>query len=156
VWFVQRCYKQGTRLELSQFCMGVCEEGLSAWSVRISTARSRCQGTAGEDTAGWKKLSGCCGNLWIVKIIGGTVIACSPESYIYKWSINPFTNPNTIYSHALNRDNIFHITLIQCPVNPLLSAMYGEWGLPFTWQLVAWDELLQNPNTKAKKNMFSL
>jgi hypothetical protein len=26
MWSVQRFYKQGTRLELSQFCMGVCEE----------------------------------------------------------------------------------------------------------------------------------
>jgi hypothetical protein len=25
-WSVARCYKQGTRLELSQFCTGVCEE----------------------------------------------------------------------------------------------------------------------------------
>jgi hypothetical protein len=26
VWSVPRCYKQGTRLEASQFCTGVCEE----------------------------------------------------------------------------------------------------------------------------------
>jgi hypothetical protein len=25
-WSVLRCYEQGTRLELSQFCTGVCEE----------------------------------------------------------------------------------------------------------------------------------
>jgi hypothetical protein len=27
LWFVLRCYKQRTRFELSQICMGVCEEG---------------------------------------------------------------------------------------------------------------------------------
>jgi hypothetical protein len=26
VWSVLRCYEQGTRLELSQFCTAVCEE----------------------------------------------------------------------------------------------------------------------------------
>jgi hypothetical protein len=26
LWSVPRCYKQGTRSEVSQFCMGVCEE----------------------------------------------------------------------------------------------------------------------------------
>jgi hypothetical protein len=40
---------------------------------------SRCQGTAGEDTAGWKRLSGCCSDLRIVEISGGVVIACSSE-----------------------------------------------------------------------------
>jgi hypothetical protein len=25
---------------------------------------------------------------------------------VYKWSINPFTNPNLVYSHTLKRDNI--------------------------------------------------
>jgi hypothetical protein len=27
------------------------------------TVRSCCQGTAGEDIAGWKRLNGCCGDL---------------------------------------------------------------------------------------------
>jgi hypothetical protein len=34
----------------------------------ISTIKSRCQGTAGENTAGWKKLSEYCGDLWIVEV----------------------------------------------------------------------------------------
>jgi hypothetical protein len=50
---------------------------LDAGSWRISAVRSRCQGTAGEDTAGWKRLSGCCGDLWIVEISGGAVITDS-------------------------------------------------------------------------------
>jgi hypothetical protein len=33
-------------------------------------------------TASWKKLSGCCGDLGIVEISGGSVIACSSESCI--------------------------------------------------------------------------
>jgi hypothetical protein len=38
-------------------------EDFSAWSWRISHVRSRCKGTAGEDTAGWKRISRCCGDL---------------------------------------------------------------------------------------------
>jgi hypothetical protein len=30
MWSVPKCYKQGTWLELSQFCTGVCEEETSA------------------------------------------------------------------------------------------------------------------------------
>jgi hypothetical protein len=61
---------------------------------------------AGEDTAGWKRLSVCCGDLWIVEISGGAVIACGSELCVYKWSINPFTNPNPVYCHTLNYDSI--------------------------------------------------
>jgi hypothetical protein len=52
---------------------------LSAWSSRITTARGRCQGTAGENTAGRIRLSVCCGDLWIMKISGGAVITCTYE-----------------------------------------------------------------------------
>jgi hypothetical protein len=31
--------------------------------LKISTVRSRCQGTAGEDIASWKRLRECCGDL---------------------------------------------------------------------------------------------
>jgi hypothetical protein len=55
---------------------------LSAWSWRITTVRSRYQGTDGEDTAGWKRFSGCCDDLWIVEIIGGAVIVRSSESCV--------------------------------------------------------------------------
>jgi hypothetical protein len=34
---------------------------------------------AGENKAGWKRLSGCYGDLWIVEITGGTVITCSND-----------------------------------------------------------------------------
>jgi hypothetical protein len=55
---------------------------LSAGSWRISTIRSRCQGTV-VDTADWKRLSGCYGDLWSVVISGGAVITCSSESVWY-------------------------------------------------------------------------
>jgi hypothetical protein len=50
--------------------------------LKISTIRSRCQRTAGEDTAGWKRLSVCCGDMWIVKICGSAVIDRSSESCV--------------------------------------------------------------------------
>jgi hypothetical protein len=39
------------------------KRGVESGSLRISTVRSRYQGTADEDTAGWKILSRCCGDL---------------------------------------------------------------------------------------------
>jgi hypothetical protein len=76
-------------------------EDLSAWSWRISTVRSHCQGMAGKDTASWKRLSRCCGDLWIVEISNGTV-----PSHVHKTSVNQFTNPNPIYSHTYDMKNL--------------------------------------------------
>jgi hypothetical protein len=42
-----------------------------------------------------KRHSGCCGDLKIVEINESAVITCS-SSDVYKWSINPFTNPNSL------------------------------------------------------------
>jgi hypothetical protein len=79
--------------------MGGCED--RTWTREAeesplleSVARERMM-----KTEGWKRLSGCCGNLWIVKINGGAVITCFP-SRVYKWSMNLFTNPNPVYSHS--------------------------------------------------------
>jgi hypothetical protein len=60
---VPRYYKQGKKLELSQFCKGVCEERTSAREAEESplleaVARERLLKT---HQAG--KLSGCCGDL---------------------------------------------------------------------------------------------
>jgi hypothetical protein len=38
------------------------------------------EAVAGEDTAGWKRLSECCGDLCIVEISGGAAITCAYES----------------------------------------------------------------------------
>jgi hypothetical protein len=46
-----------------------------------------------------QRLSGCRGGLWIVEISGGAVIACS-SSCDFKWTTNPFTNPNPVTSHV--------------------------------------------------------
>jgi hypothetical protein len=49
------------------------------------------------------------------KGLAGAVVICEMwalamalTSYVYKWSLNPFDNPNPVYSHTRNRDNIFH------------------------------------------------
>jgi hypothetical protein len=71
-------------------------ENLTAWSWRTSIVRSRCQGTAGEGT----------------EDLAGAVVICKLErlavalllfvltSRVYKWSINPFSNPSLVYSHT--------------------------------------------------------
>jgi hypothetical protein len=61
---------------------------------------------AGEDTAGWKRLSGFCGDLWIVEISGGAVIACSPESCasVVNKSIHQ-SKPSSIFTHI-------HVTVL--------------------------------------------
>jgi hypothetical protein len=74
-------------------------EDLCMWSSRISTVTSHCQGTVGEDTAGCKKLSEWCSELWSVEISDGTIIIGSYRSWMYKWSIKPISNPNPVYSH---------------------------------------------------------
>jgi hypothetical protein len=74
-------------------------QDLSVWSWRISTLRSCCLGTDGENTAGWKRLSECCDELWIVET-NGVLYLLVASSRVYKWSINPFTNPNPVYSHT--------------------------------------------------------
>jgi hypothetical protein len=51
---------------------------------------------------GRQRLRGCCGDLRILEISGGSVITCSSGSC--KWSVIPFTNPNPVYSHSLTPD----------------------------------------------------
>jgi uncharacterized membrane protein len=55
VWSVSTCYEQGTKLDVSWVLHErLWRQDLSAWSWRISTIRSRCQGTSGGDIASWK------------------------------------------------------------------------------------------------------
>jgi hypothetical protein len=82
MWFVPRCYNQDSwSNEFSRLLYGrLWRQDVSECSWRIFTVRSCCQGRAGEDTACWEMLSGCCGDLWIVHISSGAVIACSSVS----------------------------------------------------------------------------
>jgi hypothetical protein len=60
-----RCYKQGTKLVDS-------EKSSARESVKIGPERGKLQnlqGMAGEDTAGWKKHSGFCGDLWRLAVV---------------------------------------------------------------------------------------
>jgi hypothetical protein len=59
MWFVQKCY------ELVEFQRGELADSSVRESVKggHERVRSRCHRTAGEDTAGWKRLSGRCGDL---------------------------------------------------------------------------------------------
>jgi hypothetical protein len=59
-------------------------------------------------TPGWKRLSRCCDDLGILEI--SDVV----PSRAYKWSINPFTNPNFIYTHPQTRDNILLMSSQLC------------------------------------------
>jgi hypothetical protein len=100
MWPVPICYKQGARLELSQFCTGVCEE--RTWALESdeyplleAVVRKRLVET-----------------LQAEKSLAGAVVICelwrlavAPKlltvpSRVYKWSINPFTDPNPVYSNT--------------------------------------------------------
>jgi hypothetical protein len=78
----------------SQFCTGVCEDRTWASEAEDSplfetVARERLVKT---QQAG-RRLSECCGNLWIVVISGGAVLTCT-----YKWSINWVSHPTLVCS----------------------------------------------------------
>jgi hypothetical protein len=62
-WSVPRSYTEGNWVNQVQFCMGVCERGFERVKLRISTVRSRCQGTTDENTAGWETWQIYCGYL---------------------------------------------------------------------------------------------
>jgi hypothetical protein len=60
---VSGCYNQDSHLRMSpaREAVKIRPERLKLKNLCI--VRGRCQGTTGEDTAGWKTLSGCCGDL---------------------------------------------------------------------------------------------
>jgi hypothetical protein len=91
---------------------------------------------AGEDTAGWKRLSGCCGDLWIVEISGGAVIACSSD-HVCKCkcvSITPTSNyPETsIVTHTCDNMN------------------GGTWGPCYPWLTVTGKKPLEENPLKGR------
>jgi hypothetical protein len=60
---VRKIRERGT--SVSRWLYGsLWRKDLSAWSWRNSTFRSRCQGTDGENTTNWKRLSVWCGDFW--------------------------------------------------------------------------------------------
>jgi hypothetical protein len=80
-WSLPRCYKQMAKLV--EFCTEGSEKRTWARETEESTLlEAVCQGTANEDTEGWERLSGFCGNLWIVEISGGTVITYTYQSCV--------------------------------------------------------------------------
>jgi hypothetical protein len=124
MWSVPRSYHEDNwGDQFSWFLYGsLWREDLCAWSWRISTVRCRCQGTPGKALTGWKKLSGCCVDLWISEISGGAVIACSSESCVQvvnKSNIQSKTPSIVTHSKSGNyKDSAICITLlpIRCPV----------------------------------------
>jgi hypothetical protein len=65
--------------------------------------RSRCQGMASEDIAGWRKLSGCC-ELWRLAVAPQLLVV---SGAVYKWSTNSFTNQNPVNIKLLKGTRIF-------------------------------------------------
>jgi hypothetical protein len=58
------------------------QRGLKHGSREIAIVRSRYQATTSEDTAGWKRLSVCDSDLYIVEVIDGAVIKCNYQSCV--------------------------------------------------------------------------
>jgi hypothetical protein len=94
---------------------------LSARSWTMSTLRSSCQGTAGENTEGWISLSECYGELWSTEISGGSVITWSYDSWVYE---NYISNRNPVYSqHTPRTWQYFHTKNIEFFTNSLSSPV---------------------------------
>jgi hypothetical protein len=104
-WSVSRCYKQGTKSVVREFCTGGCEERTWPREAEDSPVRSHWQGMADEDTSGWKKLSGCCSYLWIVEISSDAIIACSSELCVQGVNKSRYQSKPCLQS-PLNHDSI--------------------------------------------------
>jgi hypothetical protein len=90
-----------------------------------------------------ERLSGCCGDLWIVEISGGAVTACSSESWLYKWSINRVTNPNLVYSHTYYvKIYIFYLYLT------IVYLVYRSWPVLRYCPEICLDRLRQTARKK--------
>jgi hypothetical protein len=88
-----------------EFCTGGCEEWTWAREdeespLLAAAARERLVKT----TVGWKRLSGCSGDLWIVETSGGAVTACSSESCV--WVVN-----KSIHQSKPRRQSHIHVTV---------------------------------------------
>jgi hypothetical protein len=88
VWSVPRCYQQETRLQLSQFYTGVSPLLKSVTRKRLVKTLQAGKGLAGAVVI--------C-ELWKLTV---AVKSLGLTSRVHKWSLNPFSNPNPVYTHA--------------------------------------------------------
>jgi hypothetical protein len=106
--FVERSVKgmvQFSHCELLPLEAGSWGTGI-VWEPRVretSAIGSRYQKTYGEDTADWKDLVHAAVNCRGCELV---IVLQLLAVTICKWSINPITNPNTVYSYTHVRDNI--------------------------------------------------
>jgi hypothetical protein len=73
--------------------------GLERVKLKISTVRSPGQGTADEDTAGWKNLASAVVICEVWKLATALKVLVAPTR-VYKQSINRVTNPYPVYTHT--------------------------------------------------------
>jgi hypothetical protein len=97
---------------------GAIQRGLVCVKLKNLHCLKPLQGKDGEDTAGWKRLSGYWGDLWIVENGGGAINACISETSAYV--VNKSKSPARV-THIL-RDNMF----ISCTLRKE-DKMRGLW-----------------------------
>jgi hypothetical protein len=74
---------------------------------RTSAVESRYQTTTGEDTADWEDLVRAVVNC---RVCESAIALQLLVVTIYKWSTNPITNPNPVYSHSYTWQYIYMYT----------------------------------------------
>jgi hypothetical protein len=131
--------------QIVQFCTGRCEERTWPREAEESplleaVARERLVKT---QQAG-RRLSGCCGDLWIVGIGDGSVIACSTKSC--KWSLNPFTNSSPVYSHSYYL-TIFFLTVMDSNTN--ITTHYVTREYEYTSSACGWNFVAAHVNVRS-------
>jgi hypothetical protein len=142
MWPVPRCCKQGTSLELGQL---VCEEktGRSMWngyqpgsylvespavkrrlhvwylvSIILWDCYSYCVKICCQETP-----SGDCNRLRTLVSVSQWSVKCSHESWVYKWSINPISNPKPFW------ESLCHVTIRFCFSDITLSFFVWAGGV---------------------------
>jgi hypothetical protein len=85
MWSVLRCYNRDV-WSLVSWELSSVWESVKRRLERMKLKNLHCQkllpGNGWWRQAGWKRLSECCGNLWILKTSSGTVTVCNSESYV--------------------------------------------------------------------------
>jgi hypothetical protein len=129
-WSVPRCYKQEAKSIVKHFCRGGCEE--RTWTRKA-------EGSPLSEVVARERLrereqaeKGLAVLWWFVEISGGAVIACI-TSRVCKWSINPFTNPNPVYSHSYTWQ--YHKSEIVSYLTTLFSIETKHWMAGRSWMM---------------------